>query len=124
MAITVPKDSLPEGARIASGNTKDPVGVIEEGMVADRDVLAVQAERFAAQRMSGAQTYQEGANFSPDIIERVRANTYQGITNFNQETIDALQGGEITRDGTFAGNNANFTGYYLEPAAKFVIPCR
>ncbi len=122
MAITVPKDSLPEGARIASGNTKDPVGVIEEGMVADRDVLAAQAERFAAQRMSGAQTYQEGANFSPDIIERVRTNTYQGITNFNKETIVALQGGEITRDGTFAGNNANFTGYYLEPAAKFVIP--
>jgi hypothetical protein len=122
MAITVPKDSLPEGARISSGNTKDPVGVIEDGLVADRDVLAAQVERFAANRTEGAQIYQDGAKFDPEIVDRIRQNTFQGITNFNQDTINALQSGEVTRDGTFAGNNANFTGYYLEPAAKFIIP--
>jgi hypothetical protein len=122
MTIIVPKDSLPEGAQKSIGNTKDPVGVIEEGLVADRDVLAAQVERFAAQRQAGVQIYQDGAKFSPDIVERIQQNTFQGITNFNQETIDALQSGEVTRDGTFAGNNANFTGYYLEPAAKFIIP--
>jgi hypothetical protein len=122
MAITVPKDSLPEGARKSVGNTKDPVGVIEECLVADRDVLAAQVERFAANRVEGAQIYQDGAKFSPEIVERIRQNTFQGITNFNQDTIEALQGADVTRDGTFAGNNANFTGYYLEPAAKFVIP--
>src|SRR6266700_421957 len=119
--MAIDTSQLPEGARKSIGNTKNPVGVIEEGMIPDSSVLAHQAEQFAASR-SGGVAYQEGANFSPDIIERVRTNTYQGITNFNKETIDALQGGEITRDGTFAGNNANFTGYYLEPAAKFVIP--
>src|SRR2546429_7021715 len=122
MAITVPKDALPEGAQKSVGNTKDPVGVIEEGLVADRDVLAAQVERFGAQRQTGAQVYQDGAKFSPDIVERIQQNSFQGITNFNHETIDALQSGEVTRDGPFAGNNANFTGYYLEPAAKFIIP--
>lgn len=112
---------LPEGAQKSIGNTKSPVGVIEEGMIPDGNVLAAQAERFAAQR-SAFQAYQQGAEMDPSIVERVKNNAFQGLVNLNQETIAAMQQGEVKRDGYFAGNNANFTGYYLEPAAKFVIP--
>lgn len=112
---------LPEGARKSIGNTKNPIGVIEEGMIPDSEVLSHQAEQFAAAR-SGGVAYQSGAAMPDEVIERVAKGAFRGIDNFNQETINALQQGDVQRDGTFAGNNANFTGYYLEPAAKFVIP--
>lgn len=120
--MAIDASQLPEGAQKSVGNTKNPVGVIEEGMVRDGDVLAAQAERFVAARAAGGQAYQQGATMSDDVIERVQKNAFQGLVNLNQETINALQQGDVNRDGTFAGNNANFTGYYLEPAAKFVIP--
>lgn len=121
---TIDKSQLPEGARLSVGDTgKEVKGVIEEGFVRDGNILAAQAERFLAQRSEqGAQTYQQGASFNQEIIERVSKNAFQGMVDLNAETIQALQQGQINRDGTFAGNNANFTGYYLEPAAKFVIP--
>lgn len=119
--MAIDANQLPEGAQKSIGNTKNPVGVIEEGLVRDGNVLADQAERFVAAR-AGGQAYQQGAAMSEDIVERVQQNAFQGLVNLNQDTINALQQGDVNRDGTFAGNNSNFTGYYLEPAAKFVIP--
>lgn len=102
MAINT--DQLPQDARKSVGNTKDPVGVIEEGFVPDGNVLMKQAENFARQAPSGATIFNGGS--------------------FTEETINAVKAGaeQFQRDGVFAGNNANFTGYYLEDAAKFVIP--
>lgn len=120
MAIDV--SQLPPGAQLSQGNTgKEVKGVIEEGFVRDADVLQRQAEMFAIARQ-GSHAYQAGATMPADIVERVQKNAFRGMDNFNQETINALQNGDVQRDGTFTGNNANFTGYYLEDGAKFVIP--
>src|SRR6266702_3647423 len=102
--MTLQPDQLPAGARKSVGNTKDAVGVLEEGFVPDGNVLAKQAENFARQAPNGATIFNGGS--------------------FTEETINAVKAGaeQFQRDGTFAGNNANFTGYFLEDAAKFVIP--
>lgn len=118
--MAIDTSSLPAGARKSVGNTKAAVGVIEEGFIADGDVLARQAERFAAER--GGQAFQQGGSISPEIVRAVQENSRPGLYNPSADTINAMQTGAENRDGTFVGNNANFTGYYLEPAAKFVIP--
>jgi len=114
--MSVDTDHLPANARISQGNTAYPVGVIEEGQ---SNTLAAQAEQAAQMR-----TYAQGGAIPQEAIERVKAGTLPGIdpSVLNDQTLHALMNGEITRDQAFVGNNANFTGYYLEPAAKYVIP--
>src|SRR5262249_9598326 len=41
----------------------------------------------------------------------------------SQDTINQLVQGSVQRDGQqYIGNNADWTGYYLEPLAKYVVP--
>lgn len=118
---TIDKSQLPEGAQKSIGNTKNPVGVLEEGYAPEGSVLARQAQQVAALRGVSMPT-NPGGQLTDDILERVQ--TFQGINPMimNSQTLQALTSGEITRDQAFVGNNSNFTGYYLEPAAKYVIP--
>lgn len=118
MAIDV--SQLPAGAQKSVGNTSYPVGVLEEGYIPEGGVLARQAQQIAALR--GYSMPQTPGTLTDDVIERVQ--TFQGINPMimSRDTLDGLVKGEITRDQAFVGNNANFTGYYLEPAAKYVIP--
>ncbi len=100
------KDQLPQGAQKATGNTKNAVGVIEEGFVPDGDVLANQASAIMRNAPVGSAIYGGGSS------------------NFSEETIQAVIAGQqqFQRDQAYVGNNANFTGYYLEDGAKYVIP--
>jgi hypothetical protein len=112
---------VPADAKKSVGNTKQAVGVIEEGMVPNGELLERQANAVA-RNIEGAVAWHNGQEFPEELTRLVEENSYRGVTNLNQETIRALQQGTITRDQAFVGNNANFTGYYLEPAAKYVIP--
>jgi hypothetical protein len=118
---TIDKSQLPEGAQKSIGNTKNAVGVLEEGYAPEGSVLARQAQQIAALR-GVAMPANSGGQLTDDVLERVQ--TFQGINPMimNNQTLQALTSGEINRDQAFVGNNANFTGYYLEPAAKYVIP--
>lgn len=99
------KDQLPQGAQKSIGNTQNAVGVIEEGFVPNGDVLANQASAIVRNAPVGS-------------------SIYSGGTNFSEETIQAVVAGQqaFQRDQAYVGNNANFTGYYLEDGAKYVIP--
>ena len=120
--MAIDTSQLPPGAQISYGNTgKTPVGVLEEGFAPEGAILARQAQQAAALRgLSMPQT--PGAQLDADVLERVQ--TFQGINPMimNRDTLEGVVKGDITRDQAFVGNNANFTGYYLEPAAKYVIP--
>lgn len=124
----VDMSQLPPGAQISYGNTgKTPVGVIDEtpplaGFTDEGNVLARQAQEIAAQRGYAVPPLQRGEKLSPDVVERVQ--TFQGVNPLamTNQTLNGLVNGNITRDQAFVGNNANFTGYYLEPAAKYIIP--
>lgn len=112
-------DQLPPGAQISQGSTKSPIGVIDERLDSDGDVLRYQAAQIARQR--GAQVY--NGTLDPEVIRTVgEARVPGALMGMNEETINQLAQGNITRDQAFVGNNANFTGYYLEPGAKYVIP--
>lgn len=119
--MAIDTSQLPPGAQLAIGNTKQPVGVLEEGFVSEGGVLARQAQQAAALRGYVMPT-NPGGQLTDDVLQRVQ--TFQGINPMimNRQTLDGVVKGEITRDQAFVGNNANFTGYYLEPAAKYVIP--
>jgi hypothetical protein len=119
--MAIDTSQVPAGAKLATGETKQPLGVIEEGFVPNGEILQRQADAVA-RRLQGAVAWQSGADFPEELTRMVESNSYKGVTNLNQATLDALQNGAITRDQAFVGNNANFTGYYLEPAAKYVIP--
>jgi hypothetical protein len=118
---TIDTSLLPPGARIANGdNPRHAVGVVEEGFVPEGGVLARQAQDIAIKR--GMQPSQAGADLTDDVIERVQSFTGINPMTMNNATLNGLTSGTITRDQAFVGNNTNFTGYYLEPAAKYVIP--
>jgi hypothetical protein len=118
------KEQLPYGAQIASGNTgKEVAGVIDETLHTESDVLAHQARTIA--RAKGLNRYEDPANFSPEFLQNVRKLNMPraDVTrSLSEDTINSLLGGDINRDQTYNGNNANWTGYYLEPLAKFVVP--
>ncbi len=120
---------LPPGAQKSIGNTQHAVGVIEEGLSADDfapegTILERQAAQVARLRglAGGVMPLNTGSQINDSVINRVKA--FQGVNPLamNAQTLQGLASGEITRDGYFTGNNANFTGYYLEDAAKYVIP--
>lgn len=111
---------LPEGAEKSVGSTKDAVGVIDERFINDGDMLAHQAA-VAARRANG-RIYQNGSEFDPEILERVKENVSPGVGMTNRQTIAAIQQGDVQRDQAYVGSNANWTGYYLEPAAKYIFP--
>lgn len=112
-------DQLPQGAQLSEGNTKKPIGVIDDRLDTDGDVLRHQAAQIARQR--GASVY--NGTLDPEVIRTVSEGMVPGqLMGMNQETIAQIAQGSITRDQAFVGNNANFTGYYLEPGAKYVIP--
>lgn len=131
MAITTAsiQEQVP-GGQISQGNTKEVAGVIDERLQTDGDVLMNQA--MVLSRAKQGIPYENGSEFSEEFIRRVRANNLpkQLInTRISDETINALQQSTLARSGELyngaaATNAANpeWTGYYLEPLAKFVVP--
>lgn len=113
---------LPPGAQRSVGNTSYPVGVIDDGVTTEGNVLQRQAMR-AAELRSFAMPINRGADMGADVLERVQTFTGVNPMAMNAQTLQGLANGTITRDQQFVGNNSQFTGYYLEPAAKYVIPC-
>jgi hypothetical protein len=114
-------EQLPPGTQLSEGNTKQPIGVIDERLDGDGDVLRAQAAKVARQR--GTQIYDGKMENMPDVVRMVGESRYPGqFAAMSQETLQMLANGTLTRDQAFVGNNANFTGYYLEGPAKFVIP--
>lgn len=119
---TLQTDQLPAGAQKSVGNTKHPVGVLEEGLFTEDDILTRQAGMIMRNR-PGAELWNSGSQLPDEVITRVKEGMVPGpMASMNMETINLLATGQITRDQAFIGNNANFTGYYLEPGAKYVIP--
>lgn len=122
--MAIDTSQLPPGAERVSGNTSYPVGVLEEGYIPEGSVLTRQAQNVAAVRGLAPTSFpvNTGGQITDDVLERVQ--TFQGINPMimTRDTLEGVVKGDITRDQAFVGNNANFTGYYLEPAAKYVIP--
>lgn len=116
------KEQLPSGAQKETGNTKDVAGVIDERIYTEQDVLLNQAQQIARARRGVA--VDGGANFSDDFVKEhmVRAPKEMLNRNLNADTIQMLQQGQINRDQQYVGNNTDWTGYYLEPLSKFVVP--
>lgn len=117
----IDKSQLPDNTEIQVGSTQKPVGVLQEGLFEDGDVLAYQAVQ-AARRKRGANVYEQGNEFSSEILERVKEGAGPGVTGLNVQTINQLQSGQLTRDQLYVGNNSQWTGYYLEEGAKFIMP--
>lgn len=126
MAVTQDaiRDQLASGAQISGGNTgKEVAGVIDESLQTESDVLAHQARMMA--RARGGMAYENPANFSPEFLENVRKlNRPKNEVNrsLSTDTITSLLAGDLQRDQQYVGNNTDWTGYYLEPLAKFVVP--
>lgn len=122
--MAIDTSQLPPGAQKAIGNTSYPVGVLEEGYIPEGSVLTRQAQNVASARGLTPTSFpvNTGGQITDDVLERVQ--TFAGINpmSMTRDTLEGVVKGEITRDQAFVGNNANFTGYYLEPAAKYVIP--
>src|SRR5262245_31703558 len=117
----VQKDQLPQGAEISVGSTQKPVGVLQSNLFQDDDVLAYQAVQ-AARRRRGANVYEQGQDFQAEVLERVKQGSGPGVMGLNVQTINQLQQGSLTRDQLYVGNNSQWTGYYLEEGAKFIMP--
>ncbi|MBA2285827.1 MAG: hypothetical protein H0W02_10110 [Ktedonobacteraceae bacterium] len=123
------KEQLPPGAQI-SGSGKDIAGVIDERINTDGDVLLNQAMMMA--RARNGIPYEAGSEFNDEFIERVKQNNVprQYVNQrLSQDTLNALAQGSVARagelyNGVAATNavNPEWTGYYLEPLAKFVVP--
>lgn len=116
------KSQLPPGA-MKSGEAKRAAGVIDEGLYTETDVLKNQAREMA--RARGGIAYENGDEFSQKFIEQVRGlNVPKQYVHqrLSEETINMLMQGSQSRDQQYIGNNADWTGYYLEPLAKFVVP--
>lgn len=113
---------LPPGAQKSTGNTQDIAGVIDESLGGDSDVLLNQARLMARARRG--MMYEGGGDFSDDFVRSHLVRTPHNFINrsLTQDTINALMTGSQQRDQQYVGNNADWTGYYLEPLAKFVVP--
>lgn len=124
MAITEStiKDQLPPGAQKETGNSKEIAGVIDNSIHTQEDMLMNQALMMARARQGIP--YEAGAQFSDEFVKQhvVRAPKELLHRSLNSETIEMLQQGQINRDQQYVGNNADWTGYYLEPTAKFIVP--
>lgn len=115
----VDKTELPPEAELSVGNTQRPVGVLTSNLFEDGDVLAYQAVQ-AARRKRGANVWEQGQNISKEILERVKSGP--GVTGLTVNTLNQLQMGQLTRDQYYTGQNVQWTGYYLEEGAKFIMP--
>lgn len=125
MAVTdtIIQDQLPSGAQKSIADSKAAVGVIDESMYTEGDILKNQALIMARARHGVA--YEDGAEFSDDFVREMRRlNMPRQYVHqrLNEATINAIQQGSQQRDQQYIGNNADWTGYYLEPLAKFVVP--
>ena len=117
------KEQLPADAQISVGNEKDVAGVIDESIQGDFDMLAYQARMMARARRG--MVYGTASDLdNDDFIRRNVVRTPKDMINrsINQDTINSLVQGQLNRDQQYIGNNADWTGYYLEPLAKFVVP--
>lgn len=127
---TAIKAQLPPDAQKSVGNTTSIAGVIDERINTNGDMLLNQAMMMARARNGIA--YESGADFSDEFIARVRAMNAPGHManqNLSQETIQALTTGQFARGGELYNGpgatttaNPEWTGYYVEPLAKFVVP--
>jgi hypothetical protein len=117
------KEQLPQGVQ-KSGDAKLAVGVIDEGLYTQGDVLKNQALMMARARQGIA--VEDGAQFTEEFTQQFRRyNTPKQFVHqrLSEETINQIQQGTQQRDQQYIGNNADWTGYYLEPLAKFIVPC-
>jgi len=125
MAVTEAtlKEQLPPGAQKSTGNSKFAVGVIDEGLYTEGDILKNQALMMARARHGIA--YEDGAEFGDEFVQEMRKlNMPKQYVHqrLSEATINQIQQGSQNRDQQYIGNNADWTGYYLEPLAKFVVP--
>ena len=117
------KAQLQTDAQITHGNTgKEVAGVIDGSLGGDQDVLRNQALMMARARRGIA--YESGADFDDDFVRHHVLRTPKEMINrsMSSDTIMQLTQGQMQRDQQYVGNNADWTGYYLEPLAKFVQP--
>lgn len=118
---------LPPDAQKSSGNTGGEVlGVIDGSIGGDRDILRRQA-RTAALAWNHDRTFEHPGqmddNFLREHFHRAPVEMLARYErNINTDTIDALLTGTQQRDQQYIGGNADWTGYYLEPLAKFMQP--
>ena len=125
MAVTesMIESQLPNSAQKSVGETKQAIGVIDEGLFTEGDILANQARIMARARKGIA--YEDGAEFNENYIKEMRRlNMPKQFVHqrLNEETINQIQQGSQSRDQQYIGTNADWTGYYLEPLAKFIVP--
>lgn len=128
MAITADKikEQLPPGAEL-SGAGKEIAGIIDERIHGDGDMLLNQAMMMARSRKGIA--YEAGTEFSDAFIQRVMDNKVPSKMlnqRISQDTINSLAQSAVGRAGQpgelYEGSNSEWTGYYLEPLAKFIVP--
>lgn len=126
--MTVTVTEQPPGTQV-SGNAKDALGVIDERLHTQQDVLVLQAAQSAKlralatqDRSAPMQVYSDGADFSPEFMQMVKGSAHRGVANVSQQTLDALTTGSQNRDQEYVGSNSEWTGYYLEPLAKYIWP--
>lgn len=121
--VDIVKDQLPPGAQKNVVDSNIAVGVIDERMYTEGDILRNQALVMARARHGVA--YEDGAEFGDNFVREMRRlNMPRQYVHMrlNEETINQIQQGTQQRDQQYIGNNADWTGYYLEPLAKFVVP--
>lgn len=129
MAVTTTQvqNQLPPGAQESRGNTSEIAGVIDERLNTDGDVLLNQALMLSRARRGIP--YESGANFSDEFVGQMKRYNAPGNLihrHLSEETINSLAQSSINRTGQagelYEGSNTEWTGYYLEPLAKFVMP--
>lgn len=120
------KEQLPPDAQI-SGSGKDIAGVIDERIHSEGDVLLNQAMMLSRARQGVP--YESGSEFSQEFLNRVKQHNVprQFVhQRLSQDTINSLSQSNINRAGQagelYEGSNSEWTGYYLEPLAKFIVP--
>ncbi len=115
---------LPGSQQVGDG--KQVSGYLDTSLQGDGDVLESQAIRMARARGKGSIVYEGGAEFPDDFVNQVKKQNvpaqYAYQRGVSQDTINALTQGSVQRDQQYVGNNADWTGYYLEPLAKYVVP--
>jgi len=115
-------EQLPQNAQ-KSGDSKTAAGIIDESLYSETDVLANQARAMA--RARNGIPYENGDEFSDRFARAVREHNLpkQYVhQRLSEDTINQIVQGSQNRDQQWIGNNADWTGYYLEPLAKFVVP--